>query len=549
MNRPSTPARDTTFSPATRPPFSAGVEASAGPGESLSVYCVTDSEERVLGAIVENPESYHQAVKAGLEPEHFADSRRKALFAAADAAYKRGEPVSMESSRRALPGILDGTTAERLVESACFPHEVAFHAKTIMDAANRRRFRDALVKAQRQLAEPGASPELIAAELETALATMPSTADASAESLADLPDPLPEGDNPAALFRRGWLRKGGGAFLVAPSGQGKSTWTIQAAVRWSMGLPAFGIEPVRPLKIAIIQAEDDAEEMAFFRNQITTGLVSESGLDRRSIDTALGSILLADMTGLAGKAFVDRVAALLRAHPELDLLIVNPFQSFFGGDVSHNSELTEFLRVWLDPILKPSRCAVLFVHHTNKPPTAKERGGWGTDAFAGYIGAGGAELANWARAMLALMPVESMPGVFRLVAGKRGQRLGWVDASGGRTNTRLIAHHSELIFWRDCTDDEVQAAQGMGDPRSRKAGDEKEDAEALAVHLRNRACSLTEARVQAEQLFGRARGRRAFDRLKSTLTEHLLTIETSGQSGKMFIGRPGDAKALARGEA
>ena len=39
--------------------------------------------------------------------------------------------------------------------------------------------------------------------------------------LGQFPDPRPEEENPAALFKRGWLRKGGGAFIVAPSGVGK----------------------------------------------------------------------------------------------------------------------------------------------------------------------------------------------------------------------------------------------------------------------------------------------------------------------------------------
>ena len=58
------------------------------------------------------------------------------------------------------------------------------------------------------------------------------------------------------------------------------------------------------------------------------------------------------------------------------------------------------------------------VHHTNKAPSTSERKGWGTDEFAAYVGAGGAELVNWMRAMLVLMPT-GVPGWYTLIAAKR----------------------------------------------------------------------------------------------------------------------------------
>ena len=88
-----------------------------------------------------------------------------------------------------------------------------------------------------------------AAAVETAVAHLPARRRLSRPlvPLGQFPDPKPEKENPAALFRRGWLRKGGGAFVVAPSGVGKSVFTIQAAICWALGKPAFGVEPVRPL--------------------------------------------------------------------------------------------------------------------------------------------------------------------------------------------------------------------------------------------------------------------------------------------------------------
>ena len=365
--------------------------------------------------------------------------------------------------------------------------------------------------------------------------------------LASLPNPLPEKVNPAALFKNGWLRKGGGAFLIAPSGQGKSTWTIQAAILWAMGKPAFGIEPVRPLQIVIVQAEDDVEEMADFRNQIAEGLESVAGLSREDIQNALAKgVFLFDAVGLTGQGFIDRMSGLLAAAPQIDLLIVNPFQSYFGGDVSRNVELTAFLRGGLDPVIKPSRVGVLFAHHTNKPPNAKDRTNWGLDAFSAYIGAGGAEIVNWARAMLALMPVENTPGLFRFVAGKRGQRLGWTDDVGMKTRKRLIAHHDKFIYWREATEAEVELTSTSGGTGDRQGGDPAADAQTLAAYAMKKPVGMTDLRHYAARLLGSGRCRRAIDRLRETPQAFGVVIAKAKRNAAQFVGKQSDAEAAAR---
>lgn len=363
-------------------------------------------------------------------------------------------------------------------------------------------------------------------------------------SLADLTPPLPEKDNPAALFRNGWLRKGGGAFLVSTSGTGKSVWTVQAALLWAQGLPAFGIVPVRPLKIGIVQAEDDDEEMVNFRNNITDGLVEQAGLDRGQVEAARTNVLLFDAVGKFGGDFIEYVGKILEEHPELDLLIINPLQSFFGGDISRNAELSGFLRGGLDLLIKPNKVGVLFIHHTNKPPNAKERTGWGADAFASYIGAGGAEIVNWARAVLALMPCENDSGLFRLTAAKRGQRLGWKDAAGVLTDVRFIAHSKNRIFWRDATPEESATAQASAGGK-KTPPDPQVDAERIAEILRERAQPLTDARSLAEQLFHRTRGRKAFELLKANPEALGLSLVQARYKGCMFIGVKAQAESVA----
>ena len=100
--------------------------------------------------------------------------------------------------------------------------------------------------------------------------------DADCCSYADIPDPVPEKDNPDALFANGWGRRGHFALLVAPSGVGKSVISTQVLVPWASGRPGLvGSAPLIPLNIAIIQAEDDITEMGEFRRDHRLGHIEE----------------------------------------------------------------------------------------------------------------------------------------------------------------------------------------------------------------------------------------------------------------------------------
>jgi RecA-family ATPase len=65
-------------------------------------------------------------------------------------------------------------------------------------------------------------------------------------------------DTTQYLLGEGWLERGGGGFIVAPSGIGKTVFVAQAGFLWSVGKPAFGLEPYngKPLKVILVQAEN-----------------------------------------------------------------------------------------------------------------------------------------------------------------------------------------------------------------------------------------------------------------------------------------------------
>jgi hypothetical protein len=69
-------------------------------------------------------------------------------------------------------------------------------------------------------------------------------------------------NDPNCMIGDRWLCKGGSCVIQGYSGIGKSSFTLQMALRWSAGLDFFGLEPVRPLKTVFVQAENDRGDFA-----------------------------------------------------------------------------------------------------------------------------------------------------------------------------------------------------------------------------------------------------------------------------------------------
>jgi len=292
----------------------------------------------------------------------------------------------------------------------------------------------------------------------------------AARPLSQMPHPPPEASDPNAVLKYRFLKKGGGALLIAPSGIGKSVFAVQASILWSAGLPMMGIAPARPLRIAIIQGEDDDEDMAEFRDDIIRELSKTVSPD--VLKRACDSVTLLDFTGKRGEAFLCEFKKAVDTGL-YDLFIVNPLHSYFEGDLSQAKDCSLFFRLGIDPIIKPDRAAVLFIHHTGKPPASHERRAWGLDTYSEYIGNGSAELTNWPRATLVAVKHHHAKGYFVLSAPKRGVRLGWKNAEGLPTTVKYIAHGKDGIYWREATRDEVESVARCDRPDRRVREDEE----------------------------------------------------------------------------
>lgn len=243
------------------------------------------------------------------------------------------------------------------------------------------------------------------------------------------------GDDPDALlgYQKRWLARGGFAMLHGASGIGKSSLVAQLSVGWCLGETAMGITVRHPLKVLVVQAENDAGDLA----EQVKGTVEAMGLMDRAaeIDERLRYVTEAGVSGAGVRDLLDPICEAYRP----DLIILDPLFSFLGGDASDQANVSTFLRsIWM-PFLAKHRAMGLLVHHVNKPPSNGQR-------RTAYAGAGSAELENAPRASLVLLPGDE-PGTATLTAQKRGMRIGWQDSAGRPVTQMPLKQSHGRIYW------------------------------------------------------------------------------------------------------
>ena len=256
-------------------------------------------------------------------------------------------------------------------------------------------------------------------------------------------------DHAATLLGERLLCRGGAMLMVGPSGVGKSTMSMHQDLCWAVGREAFGIKPARPLRILTIQAENDDGDLY----EMSTGVCF--GLGFTSEEWRIATVNLHYVTEIArsGEAFLDMLDRLLSEHA-CDIVRIDPLFAFYGAKIEDSEKLSVFLRGGINPILHKHNVGLILAHHTPKTNN-RDTSCW-THTDYSYAGAGGAELTNWARAMLVLDATHT-PGTFKLIAAKRGARIGWRDSSGAREFIRYYRHSRKegIIFWEEGDEDEV----------------------------------------------------------------------------------------------
>ena len=253
----------------------------------------------------------------------------------------------------------------------------------------------------------------------------------------------PLANDPDELLKHRYLCRGGGLLLVGATGLGKSSLAMQLMIKWALGQPMFELEPVRPLKSLLIQAENDDGDLAEMKFGVFNGL----NLSDEEQAEACKNINVWQESGTSGaELFKSVIDPLLEEHKP-DLIWIDPALAYVGGDMNSAKDVGQFLRHYLAPRLKKHKCAAVIIHHTNKISLDPEK--QLTDPT--YLGAGSAEWANWIRATLALRKTD-VDNLYELIAGKRGGRLKWRTADGaGHCVKKYIGHckRQDTICWME----------------------------------------------------------------------------------------------------
>jgi hypothetical protein len=270
-------------------------------------------------------------------------------------------------------------------------------------------------------------------------------------------------DDAETLLGRRYLCRGGAMLFVGPSGVGKSSASCQQDLAWAAGLPAFGIEPSGPLKILCYQAENDDGD----QTEMAVGVMAGLGLSPEQ--TALAAANTLYVTAFeAGAAFLARVRRDVQKYRP-DLIRIDPLNAFLGDDAKDPKAIANFCRAGLNEILHKYRCGAIVCHHTPKTNFRGDTSNWSSVDWS-YAAAGGADLTNWARSVLTIDAINAEDGLFKLIASKRGNRIGWING----TRERFVAYSREpgVIFWRDA--DEVQTAR-LANPKAERVPEDAID--------------------------------------------------------------------------
>jgi len=231
-------------------------------------------------------------------------------------------------------------------------------------------------------------------------------------------------DNQTLLGNR-FLCRGGGLLQISYTGVGKSTVGIQQDMLWALGKPAIGIKPARPLRILCIQAENDRDDQIEAASGIAAGLrLSQADLDQISESTRY-----IYHSAKTGGEFIDTVLQPALSRFPCDLVRLDPLIAYVGGDISKPDVVAAFLRNGLNPVLARHQAGCIINHHTPKPTAETTKFKRKLSEWV-YAAAGSYDLMGWARAALVFTPT-SEPSVFRFIAAKRGQRIGWEVGGSG----------------------------------------------------------------------------------------------------------------------
>jgi RecA-family ATPase len=252
-----------------------------------------------------------------------------------------------------------------------------------------------------------------------------------------------ERDNdPDSMFgEHRWAGRDTSVVLQGPSGIGKSSflmqWIICAALgRTLLDIPCFKPKDGKAKRAMLIQAENDKGDLAEAFQDITDKMM----LSEADFTQIQDNVVFLRQDNKSGRDFIEFVRQRVKRHRP-DIVFGDPLLAYIGGDILKQDVTSQFLRNWLNPIIREFGLLWIWAQHTGKPRHDVEK----THEEKKYAGLSSSELTNWAREIITMS--ELSDGMFELSFGKRWRRTGILNAEGWPVKTINIQQSDCGTVW------------------------------------------------------------------------------------------------------
>lgn len=293
--------------------------------------------------------------------------------------------------------------------------------------------------------------------------------------------------DPNNLIGNRWLCRGMAAMIFSAAGKGKSSLRGDMSAAWALGQSWNGLKPVRPLRIVILQGENDLGD----EGEILQGVMHSRRGSDADLQTLRQNLQIFRLPCITGARFCAQLSEFISANP-CDLVWLDPLFHVAGQELGTGGNISGFLREELEPIMRKTGVAVIWNHHSTKPPrerSAKADLDW-SHAFHGSV-----EILNFVRAAAVLIPSDTEPGVSEFRCIKRERRTGLTDEEGNWSQSIWLQQAEGFIGWN-----RIPAPDGTGQTPAATA----DKLQAYAAARRKACTSPNELPSQcADQLAGK----------------------------------------------
>ena len=206
-------------------------------------------------------------------------------------------------------------------------------------------------------------------------------------------------------------------------------------------------DPVRPLRVLCLQAENPPNDAVFTAKGVLSALdLTEE--ERKLVAENTRYLWVPEYTGDLFLKEAERRCLEFNA----DILRVDPLLAYCAGDLKDPAVVARFCREGLNGIAARCGCGVIAAHHTPKT-TNRDTSTWEPYDWQ-YALSGSAALANWSRAAMVIEPTGD-DGVFMFIAAKRWP--GWRNDDGEAVHVRYYRHGRGILLWEEASPDEITA--------------------------------------------------------------------------------------------